>query len=166
MSSKTDILSTHHIINEGNKLKPRHLKCQLYSNNIENLFKKKITLNSAFDHKGTKQFLNSKKAALEKIILEDNDISSENNSDTQSESNKHKKHKKYRYPMTCVNNCQNLRVKSSNNLFSVTTNKLKDKAQESLNGRSKNKRKHLIKTLLTNEFIVKKNWIHNSVAKN
>ena len=54
-----------------------------------------------------------------------------------------KKHKKYRYPMTCVNNCQNLRVKSSNNLFSVTTNKLKDKAQESLNGRSKNKRKNI-----------------------
>ena len=160
MSTKTDSLSTQHIIDEGNKLKlklnPRHIKSQSYNNNIENFFKKKIKLNSAFDHKGTKHFLNSKKAALEKIRLEDNDISSDNDNDTQSESNKHKKHEKNNYPMTYVNNCKNLRAKSSNSLFHLFTNKLKNKALESPNGRSKNKKKHLIKTLLTNEFNVKK----------
>lgn len=164
MNTKTDSLSEQHIIDKRNKhklkLKPKHLKIQMCNNNIENFFKKKIILNSAFDHKGTKHFLNSKKAALEKIVLEDNDISSNNDSDTQSESNKHKKHEKYRYPMTCVNNCQNQRAKSSSNLFYISTNKLKIKAQESPNGRSKNKKKYLIKTLLTNEFNVKKRFNH------
>ena len=50
MSTKTDSLSTQHIIDEGNKLKlklnPRHIKSQSYNNNIENFFKKKIKLNS------------------------------------------------------------------------------------------------------------------------
>ena len=40
--------------------------------NKNSLIKKKFKLSSAFDHKGSKHFLNSKKIALQQIILDDN----------------------------------------------------------------------------------------------
>ena len=63
--------------------------------NINSLIKKKFKLSSAFDHKGSKHFLNSKKIALQQIILDDN--TSSGDSDTENDTNeKAKNSKKYR----------------------------------------------------------------------
>ena len=42
--------------------------------NINNLINKKFEFGSEFDHKGAKNFLKSKKIALQQIILDDNDF--------------------------------------------------------------------------------------------
>jgi hypothetical protein len=62
--------------------------------NIDSLINKKFNLNSAFDHKGAKNFLNSKKIALQQIILDDDestDIDPKNMTNEHlKNSNKHK----------------------------------------------------------------------------
>lgn len=56
-------------INNVNELKREKITKTM--TNIDSLINKKFKLNSAFDHKGSKNFLNSKKIALQQIILDD-----------------------------------------------------------------------------------------------
>jgi hypothetical protein len=54
---------------------------------MDSLINKKFKLNPAFDHKGSKNFLNSKKIALQQIILDDENV----DIDLKNETNKHLK---------------------------------------------------------------------------
>ena len=62
--------------------------------NINSIINKKFKLSSAFDHKGSKHFLNSKKIALQQIILDDETCLDE--SETEVETNKAKDSPKYK----------------------------------------------------------------------
>jgi hypothetical protein len=133
------------------ELKSRQFKSGKININIENFFKKKIQFNSAFDHKGSKHFLHSKKAALQQIVLDDND-SSNNDSDTQSGSNLQKKYLKNRHPQTCITN----KSQSTNNIVNVFNfnNNLRNRTQDSKE--QNNRKENLIRTLVTNELNVHK----------
>jgi len=140
-----------------NNLKPKRYKSvNNISQNIANFFKKKIKLSSAFDHKGSKQFLLSKKEALQQIIIDDNDSSSNNDSDTKSDSNKQKKYLKYRHPKTFITNNANICAKSSNNLYKYS--KI-DNLRKKLQKMSKNKDNN-IKTLINKELNMHKRSIN------
>ena len=144
MNNQAESVKTKEIIKGKGPLdlKPKICKSVKINADIQNFFKKKIKLNSAFDHKGSKHFLHSKKAALEQIVIDDD--SSNNDSDTQSRSIKKKsKHKQFK---TCLNN----KAFSSNNLVNVNKNKMED-------SKDKNFRKgNMIRTLITNELNVHK----------
>ena len=140
-----------------NNLKPKRYKSvNNISQNIANFFKKKIKLSSAFDHKGSKQFLLSKKEALQQIIIDDNDSSSNNDSDTKSDSNKQKKYLKYRHPKTFITNNANICAKGSNNLYKYS--KI-DNLRKKLQKMSKNKDNN-IKTLINKELNMHKRSIN------
>ena len=130
-------------------LRPRQFKSDKINADIRNFFKKKIKLNSAFDQKGSKHFLHSKKAALQQIVIDDNE-SSNNDSDTKSRSIKRKKFKQSPV-QTCVNRNK---AQSSNNLVNLMHNNQKNKTQDS---KDKNFRKgSMIRTIVTNELNVHK----------
>ena len=140
-----------------NNLKPIRFKSDNnISKNIANFFKKKIKLSSAFDHKGSKQFLLSKKEALQQIIIDDNDNSSNNDSYSKSDSNKQKKYLKYRHPKTFLTNHGNIRAKSSNNLYKYSTTDNIRKKQQKMSKNKDNK----IKTLVTKELNMHKRSIN------
>ena len=71
----------------------------------------------------------SKKAALENIVIDDFCNSSNNDSDTQSESNKIKKVTKIRHPKTFASKEKKHHFKSSQNLCFKIKNNLKKKKQ-------------------------------------
>ena len=73
-------------INNANELKRENINKTM--TNIDSLINKKFKLNSAFDHKGSKNFLNSKKIALQQIILDDDESI---DIDPKNETNKHLK---------------------------------------------------------------------------
>ena len=85
--------------------------------NIKNLIKKKFQFISAFDQKGAKNFLNSKKKALEKIILNDEDsIDNEN----QNENIKHRKtSKKKKLVKNKTSEGRKNNIRSSTNLINL-----------------------------------------------
>ena len=119
----------------------------------ENFFKKKIKFDSAFDHKGSKQFLDSKKLALQQIIIEDD--FSNNESDTRSESNKQKKKMKIKHPKTTYIKHGIIKAKSSNNIF-ILDNNIKDSDIKKSKHKGRNSNLHIIKTLVTKELNVTK----------
>lgn len=136
-----------------NEIKPIRYKTD---NNIDiifkKFFKKKIRFNSAFDHKGSKQFLKSKKLALKHIIIDEKNSSS-NESDTENESNKRTKSPKLKHPKTTVIKKVENRAKSSNHIFFLNHDNLKNKAYETSNNKNK---KVFIKSLVTKELNINK----------
>lgn len=136
---------------QGHKLLFKSEKKSFNNITINNFFQKRIKFNSAFDHKGAKNFLVSKKAALENIIIDDFDNSSNNDSDTQSESNKRKKVIKIRHPKTFVSKEKQNHFKSSSNLCFITKNKLNKKKTNSSSTKKFNFKSEHIKTYVTNE---------------
>lgn len=155
MAEKIDYTSNG-IIELGNeiKLRSRKIKSDIVVNYIENFFKKKIKFSSAFDHKGSKKFLNSKKVALEEILLEEDknlqNNSSNNDFDIKNEREKNKKRFIYPYPVS--NKSKNKKLKNTYEI--ISNNKLRNK---SLGDEKDNiKKKHLIKTLIENELNVLK----------
>lgn len=150
MKGKTDSQIKKNIIigRKDIKLKSSNIQIHNINLNIENFFQKKINFNSAFDHKGSKHFLHSKKVALQQIIIDDDDSS--NNDDTQSGSNKEKKQLKYIFPKHSLNLNKENRAKSSNNLFYISNIKLKSKVRDIENHiNKKNKNAHIIYTFAT-----------------
>lgn len=84
-------------INNAKKLKKENITKVITNidSNIDSLVNKKFKLNSAFDHKGSKNFLNSKKIALQQIILDDDESTDSDPKNLiikqKKDSNKHKK---------------------------------------------------------------------------
>ena len=153
MNEKIHYISNN-IIEVGNDLKqkPRKIKSDFINIYIETFFKKKIKFCSAFDDEGSKNFLNSKKAALEQIILEDNENKKNNSSikdyDTKNETEKRKKHSIYRYPMSNKSNNKILKEKSVNNIVIISNDKLRNKSHDVKNNINS---KHVIQKLIENE---------------
>ena len=77
--------------------------------NKNSMINKKFKLSSAFDHKGSKHFLNSKKIALQQIILDDETCLDE--SDTEYESNAKAKSPKQYKKFTCKRALPNDEIK-------------------------------------------------------
>ena len=151
MVDKSNTSNTKFILFGTNELKPIRIKGDdRISNIFRKFFKKKMHFNSAFDHKGTKQFLKSKKLALENIIIEDNN-SSNNDSDTQNESDKQKKSPKMKYPKTTIIKKDRNRPKSSNNIFLLGHDNLKNKAHEMSHSNKKDNKKPFVKSLVSKE---------------
>jgi len=124
MNYKSDITKSKFLSNvesDGQTFHYKSSKFNKISDNFTSFFNKRIKFSSAFDHIGSKQFLSSKKAALEQIIIDENSISS-NNEDTQSHSNKkrNKKREKCRSKKSDIN-----RPKSSNDILEYTKKKKK-----------------------------------------
>jgi len=116
MNYKSDITKSKFLSNvesDGQTFHYKSSKFNKISDNFTSFFNKRIKFSSAFDHIGSKQFLSSKKAALEQIIIDENSISS-NNEDTQTHSNKkkNKKREKCRNRKSEIN-----RPKSSNDIL-------------------------------------------------
>ena len=153
MLDKANISNTKADFFRENEIKPIRYKTD---NNIDiifkKFFKKKIRFNSAFDHKGSKQFLKSKKLALKHIIIDENNSSS-NESDTENESNKRTKSPKLKHPKTTVIKKGENRAKSSNHIFFLNHDNLKNKAYETSNNKNK---KVFIKSLVTKELNINK----------
>ena len=165
---------------DGTAFGYKSTKFNKINDNFINFFKKKIQFNSAFDHAGSKQFLNSKKAALEKIIIDEDSITS-NNEDTQSNSNKKKNKKRERRK---YRKSDDHRTKSSDDVLEYTEKKKfrleakskskskrkskekekekgkeKDKYKEKGKGKRKEKdreKERLIKTIVTKELDISK----------
>lgn len=160
MDYKSDITKSKILSNvESEAFHYKSTKFNKINDNYTNFFKKRIIFSSAFDHIGSKQFLSSKKAALEQIIIDENNISS-NNEDTQNNNNKkrNKKSEKYRYRKS-----DNNRTKSSDNVIEYTKKKkLKKKTYDRIETKSKSKEKEkskekdIINTIVTKELDVSK----------
>jgi hypothetical protein len=133
---------------------------------LESFFRKKIKFSSAFDQKGSKQFLHSKKEALQQIIIDDDDdgfFNSSNNNDNddieiKSVNIKHQKNIPYRHPKTFINNRGKIEhPNSTNNLFKYSnTNINKAKGRKEKNKLNKEKEKDKDKEKKSN---------HNSVKR-
>lgn len=82
--------------------------------NKNSLIKKKFKLSSAFDHKGSKHFLNSKKIALQQIILDEGDCETEN--DTNEKVKDSKKLRKYSCKISLPNSEIKKHLKDSLNI--------------------------------------------------
>ena len=161
MKGKTDSQIKKNIIVGGkdNKMKS-NIQSDNINLNIENFFQKKINFNSAFDHKGSKHFLHSKKVALQQIVIDDDDSS--NNDDTQSGSNKEKKNLKNIFPKSSLNFNKANRAKSSSNLFYISNDKLKNKIQDiGKQNTHKYKKEHIIHTFATKKFSPQKHMNKN-----
>jgi hypothetical protein len=147
------------------KPKMTHIRCKSDNNikiTLANFFKKKIKFSSAFDYKGSKQFLNSKKKALQQIVIDDDDYDNSSNNDNtndndndndnyhdfQSVGTKRKKYPPLAHPKTfSTNQEQVIHPQSCNNLYKYTRTD---------NNRKKNKRRKT-KT---------KNYNRNSIKRN
>lgn len=156
MENKSDITKSKLLSNVDSDMLAFHYKSSKINkiNDFSTFFKKKIKFSSAFDHIGSKQFLSSKKAALQQIIIDENDSLS-NNEDTLSNSNKKqkKKREKLRYRKSDKN-----RPKSSDNILEYTKKKkIKGKAYDRNDAKSKEiEKENLIKTIITRELDVTK----------
>ena len=153
MENKSDITKSKFLSNVDSDMLAFHYKSSKI-NDFSTFFKKKIKFSSAFDHIGSKQFLSSKKAALQQIIIDENDSLS-NNEDTLSNSNKKqkKKREKLRYRKSDKN-----RPKSSDNILEYTKKKkIRGKAYDKNDAKSKEiQKENLIKTIITRELDVTK----------
>lgn len=156
MENKSDITKSKLLSNVDSDMLAFHYKSSKINkiNDFSTFFKKKIKFSSAFDHIGSKQFLSSKKAALQQIIIDENDSLS-NNEDTLSNSNKKqkKKREKLRYRKSDKN-----RPKSSDNILEYTKKKkIRGKAYDKNDAKSKEiQKENLIKTIITRELDVTK----------
>ena len=157
MKEKTNSIKARDLrLYKENDLKPLSYKTDKLCFNFDSIFQKKKKLDSVFDHKGSKQFLNSKKLALQHIRLDEDNFSN-NNSDTQSESdNKQKKKSRLAFPKTTILKNAHNRAKSSNNIFFLENNNLKDKKNEPRKSKNLDKNFHNMKTLVAKEFNVTK----------
>lgn len=146
MLSKANTSNTKNIFDSENELKPIRVRTDDNISNIfRKFFKKKFIFNSAFDHKGSKQFLNSKKLALKHIIIDEDNSSS---NDTQNEKN---------HPQTAIFQTIKDRAKSTNDIFLLEHNHLKNKANELSNDKNKNNhKKQYYKSVVTKELNIKK----------
>ena len=123
---------------------------------FEYFFQKKINFNSAFDHRGSKQFLHSKKEALKQIIIDDpNSSSNDDNNDTLSQSNHQKKHFKYsNYKGSNIKKLKKNKAKSTNNIFylsSVDNLKNKTLSKEKSHIKDDNNKRNFRRTLEINK---------------
>ena len=161
MDVKSFSTNTNNLLDIKNNLKPiRHKSDKIHktTKNIEdftNFFTKKIKFSSAFDHIGSKQFLNSKKEALELIVLDEDSILSNNENEMQ---NNKKKERKMKYENSKTFITKNKRPRSSKIITDIMSkNNLRNKIQEKkrLKGKDysdkkeKNKR---INTLIVQKF--------------
>ena len=157
MNIETPSIEIKLLLEGVNDLKKSPLKNNTVKINLYNFYQKRIKFNSAFDHKGSKKFLYSKKVALEEIKLDYSDNSSNNDSDTLNESNKQKDFTSNIYPKIFINK-KKIQKNNSNNLFLLSkNNELKDKTPKK--ARSKNKlyiNRDYIKTTITKELIFNK----------
>ena len=80
----------------GKGVPPSLLKINKTKTNINCLINKKFKFDSAFNQKGAKNFLKSKKIALQQIILDDNDEDNESPSETERKKQKNISLKKRR----------------------------------------------------------------------
>jgi len=120
MDYRSDITKSKILSNvESETFHYKSTKFNKINDHFTNFFKKRIKFSSAFDHIGSKQFLSSKKAALEQIIIDENNISL-NDEDIQNNNNKkrNKKREKYRYRKSDKN-----RPKSSDDVIEYTKKK-------------------------------------------
>lgn len=141
MDYKSDITKLKILSNVESEEPAFHYKSTKFNkinDNFSSFFKKRIQFSSAFDHIGSKQFLRSKKAALEQIVIDENNISS-NNEDIQSNNNnkrKSKKREKYRYRKSDKN-----RPKSSDDVLEYTKKKkLRKKTYDKIETKSKSRK--------------------------
>ena len=102
--------------------------------NKNSLIKKKFKLSSAFDHKGSKHFLNSKKIALQQIVLDDDN--SLGDSDTANDTNEKTKETKKIRKYSCKRSLPNDEIK---NHLKVALNV--DQNKKKINKRSPEKMK-------------------------
>ena len=128
-------------------------------NNIQktlaNFFQKKIHFSSVFDYHGSKQFLNSKKEALQKIVIDDDDnefsSNDENNNDNndnfnyiKSVGNKYKKNGAFIHPKTYIKDHWHMHIhpQSTKYLCKYTkTTKTDDNNKKKKKGRKRAKTK-------------------------
>ncbi len=126
-------------------------------NNIQktlaNFFQKKIHFSSVFDYHGSKQFLNSKKEALQKIVIDDDDnefsSNDENNNDNndnfnyiKSVGNKYKKNGAFIHPKTYIKDHWHNHHHSTKCLYKYTkTTKTDDNNKKKKKERKRSKTK-------------------------
>ena len=165
MDEKSDLSSKNEYDKENclRQLKFQNKKIRNINDNLNNFFMKKINFSSAFDHKGCKQFLNSKKEALQLIVLDEDNLSSHNEGN-EIQDDKYNL-KKLNYQNILI---ENGRPKSSHNLMELSNKsdnngKSKDKKKFIRNEKNKEKKyhvhhHHVHKTLVEKEFRIKKKF--------
>ena len=156
MDANSYSTKSNNLLDIRNNLRPsRHKSDRIHKTkkNIEDFtyfFTKKIKFNSAFDHIGSKQFLNSKKEALELIILDEDSILSDNEI---KNNKKIERRMKYENSIT-----KNKRPKSSKNTTDFMeknnfTNKVLDKkSSKGKNYSEKKNKKKRINTSIVQKF--------------
>jgi len=112
-------------INNANELEIENITKTM--TNIDSLINKKFKLNSAFDRKGAKNFLNSKKIALQQIILDD-DASTD--SDQKNSTNKQKKNSNKNKNFSGKSLEKKERASINSNNIAVMKNSYKKKKEE------------------------------------
>lgn len=112
-------------INNDNELKRENITKIM--TNIDSLINKKFKLNSAFDRKGAKNFLNSKKIALQQIILDD-DVSTD--SDQKIGTNKQKTNSNKNKNFNGISLIKKERASIKSNSIAVMKNSYKKKKEE------------------------------------
>jgi len=112
-------------INNANELEIENITKTM--TNIDSLINKKFKLNSAFDRKGAKNFLNSKKIALQQIILDD-DASTD--SDQKNGTNKQKKNSNKNKNFSGKSLEKKERASINSNNIAVMKNSYKKKKEE------------------------------------
>ena len=168
MDHKLDCSSKNLFDNE-NYLTPskyQNNKVNKISNINDNLFfffKKKINLSSVFDHKGSKKFLDSKEVALQLIILDENNISLDNENDKNKNDNHNLKNFRLNYQKIFI---ENNRPKSSNNLMGFSNkdnnNEFKEK-KSNRNTKSKHKENNYSKN--NENHLYQVNHIHKTLVE-
>ena len=134
--------------------RPSLLKINKTKTDINCLINKKFKLKSAFDKKGAKNFLKSKKIALQQIILDDSDEESESSSERKKPKNNSMKKKRNSSRKRAVtddtkknnkmNSCINVGIYNKNNKSKNNNNtniKNSKDIQNSSNKESVDKRK-------------------------
>ena len=131
---------------------------------LANFFQKKIKFSSAFDYKGSKQFLNSKHKALEQIVIDDDDYDNSSNNDNtndndndnyndfQSVGSKRKKYPPFRHPKTLSTNQEpEIHPQSCNNLFKYTRTDNNRKKNKRKKAKTKNNKREVIKRYFSSQ---------------
>ena len=132
---------------------------------LANFFQKKIKFSSAFDYKGSKQFLNSKKKALQQIVIDDDYDNSSNNDNTNDNDNdndnyndfksvgtKRKKYPPLAHPKTfSTNQEQVIHPQSCNNLYKYTRTDNNRKKNKRRKTKTKNNNKNPIKKYFSSQ---------------
>ena len=134
MEYKYNISPEKYLYSRGHKSSTSKTRIKYKKNNKNSMINKKFKLSSVFDHKGSKHFLNSKKIALQQIILDDETCLGE--SDTEYETNeKAKSPKKYTCKTTLSNDeiKKHLKITTNEDLNKKNSNKKRPENMESTN---------------------------------